>query len=105
MPLLLHGMAYEVPPEVCPMQQFEHLKAAELHCPRCRQLRPVRERLLLILPYAELYEYRCTACGQSLAQREVKAPPLSAALPHGVPLPRPGPVPRRPPRPPRGLLR
>ena len=88
------------------MQQFEHLRAAELHCPRCRQLRPVRERLLLVLPYAELYEYRCTVCAMSLASREVKAPPLSGALPRATVPPRPAPGQPRPrPRPPRGLLR
>jgi len=34
--------------------------------------RPVRERLLLVLPGAELHEYRCMACGMSLATREVR---------------------------------
>jgi hypothetical protein len=32
---------------------------------------PVRERLLLILPDKELYEYLCTGCAESLGQREV----------------------------------
>ena len=32
---------------------------------------PVRERLLLILPDKDLYEYLCTGCGESLGQREV----------------------------------
>ena len=54
--------------------QFEHLRASELHCPKCRKMQPVRERLLLILPHAELYDYRCTQCGESLGSREVKAP-------------------------------
>ncbi len=53
--------------------QFERLRASELYCPNCRKLQPVRERLLLVLPRAELYDYRCTACGASLGSREVKA--------------------------------
>ena len=32
---------------------------------------PVRERLLLILPEKDLYEYLCTGCGDSLGEREV----------------------------------
>jgi len=51
--------------------QFKNLRAAELHCPGCRTLRPVRERLLLVLPGAEMHEYRCVVCGISLATREV----------------------------------
>ena len=53
--------------------QFETLRASELYCPACRKLQPVRERLLLVLPQAELYDYRCTTCGLSLGSREVKA--------------------------------
>ncbi len=65
------------------MQQFESLKASELHCPKCRQLRPVRERLLLVLPTGELHAYRCVVCGKTLATREVKAAP-----PPGIVVPR-----------------
>jgi hypothetical protein len=54
--------------------QFDRLTASELYCPTCRKSQPVRERLLLILPRAELYEYRCLECGASLGSREVKAP-------------------------------
>ncbi|HOW96695.1 MAG TPA: hypothetical protein P5567_09360 [Kiritimatiellia bacterium] len=53
-------------------RQFENLTAAELYCPRCRAARPVRERLLLVLPQADLHEYRCAACGESCGTREVK---------------------------------
>ena len=53
--------------------QFENLRASELYCPTCRKLQPVRERLLLVLPHAELYDYRCITCGLSLGSREVKA--------------------------------
>ena len=34
---------------------------------------PVRERLLLILPDKELFDYLCTGCGSSVGQREVTA--------------------------------
>ena len=56
-------------------KQFESLSASELYCNRCRALRPVRERLLLILPSGELNAYRCTVCGETLGTREVKVPP------------------------------
>lgn len=60
------------------MQQFENLRASELYCPKCRKAQPVRERLLLVLPGSELYDYRCTVCGTSVGEREAKAPPLAA---------------------------
>ena len=56
-------------------KQFENLTASELYCNRCKALRPVRERLLLILPSGEIHAYRCTVCGETLGTREVKAPP------------------------------
>ncbi|MCF7839116.1 MAG: hypothetical protein K9N49_10865 [Candidatus Marinimicrobia bacterium] len=58
-----------------PMEQFSQLRASELYCPRCRVARPVRERLLLVLPHSELHDYRCTVCGESLGSREVIAAP------------------------------
>lgn len=54
---------------------FESLKASELFCDRCRLARPVRERLLLVLPDGELYEYLCAACGSSLGKRKVSGAP------------------------------
>ena len=62
------------------MQQFDQFRASELFCPKCRVARPVRERLLLVLPGSELYEYRCTACGTSVGEREAKAPPLAMQM-------------------------
>ena len=62
-------------------QQFERLTASELYCPTCRKSQPVRERLLLVLPRAEIYEYRCVQCGASLGSREVSAPPGVITLP------------------------
>lgn len=62
------------------MQQFESFRASELYCPKCKVSRPVRERLLLVLPGSELYDYRCTVCGTSVGEREAKAPPLAMQM-------------------------
>lgn len=50
---------------------FEDLTASALYCPRCKAAMPLRERLLLVLPDGELYEYRCTRCLTSLGTRKV----------------------------------
>ncbi len=34
---------------------------------------PVRERLLLVLPDKEIFDYLCTGCGSSVGSREVTA--------------------------------
>ena len=54
-------------------QQFENLTASSLYCDKCKASMPVRERLLLILPDKEIFDYLCTGCGASLGQREVTA--------------------------------
>jgi len=54
-------------------QQFESFTASSLYCEKCKAAMPVRERLLLILPDRELYDYLCTNCGASVGQREVTA--------------------------------
>jgi hypothetical protein len=54
-----------------PTPQFEQFQASMLMCNRCRVARPVRERLLLVLPDGELHEYLCSACGASLGTRKV----------------------------------
>ncbi len=56
-------------------EQFEEFQASVLFCGRCRQPRPVHERLLLILPEGELHEYLCSVCGDSVGSRKVEAPP------------------------------
>lgn len=53
------------------MKQFENLRASSLYCNRCKAAMPVRERLLLVLPDKEIYDYLCTVCGDSLGSREV----------------------------------
>ena len=54
-------------------------QASVLFCSRCRAPRPVRERLLLVLPDGELNEYLCAACGSSVGTRKVTAPPIVVA--------------------------
>jgi hypothetical protein len=54
-------------------QQFENFTASSLYCEKCRAAMPVRERLLLILPEKEIFDYLCTGCGSSVGQREVTA--------------------------------
>jgi hypothetical protein len=54
-------------------RQFDKFRASTLFCKRCGKATPVRERLLLVLPEKELFEYLCTACGESVGSREVSA--------------------------------
>ncbi len=62
-------------------EQFEEFQASVLFCGRCKQPRPVRERLLLLLPDDELHEYLCTACGSSVGSRKVQGPPPPLLVP------------------------
>ena len=63
------------PARAQPGGDFDEFQASELFCPRCRASQPVRERLLLVLPDGDLYEYLCAACGTSVGSRKVTAPP------------------------------
>ncbi len=54
-------------------QQFENFTASSLYCEKCKTAMPVRERLLLILPDKEVYDYLCTGCASSVGSREVTA--------------------------------
>ncbi len=54
-------------------QQFESFTASSLYCEKCKKAMPVRERLLLILPDKEVFDYLCTGCASSVGQREVTA--------------------------------
>jgi hypothetical protein len=53
--------------------QFENFTASSLYCEKCKTSMPVRERLLLILPDKEIYDYLCSGCASSVGQREVTA--------------------------------
>ena len=54
-------------------QQFENFTASSLYCQKCQATMPVRERLLLVLPDKELFDYLCTGCASSVGRREVTA--------------------------------
>lgn len=51
------------------MAQYSSFRASLLFCPTCRQATPTRERLLLVLPSGNLYEYLCTQCGTSTGSK------------------------------------
>ncbi len=56
-------------------KQFENFNALELFCPKCGRSMPVRERLLLVLPEGDKYEYLCARCGTSVGDKIVKGEP------------------------------
>jgi hypothetical protein len=64
---------HEPQPRQPQQSQFENFTASTLYCEKCRATTPVRERLLLVLPDKEIFDYRCTECGSSVGQREVTA--------------------------------
>lgn len=58
-----------VPPQAGPTDQFRSLNATLLFCPNCKEATPARERLLLVLPSGNKYEYRCAYCGTSTGEK------------------------------------
>jgi hypothetical protein len=48
---------------------YSDFTAAELYCPKCKQAMPVRERLLLVIPGGDVFDYTCSQCGTSLGRR------------------------------------
>jgi len=69
------GRRYGIPNHDGSQEQFENLNATSLYCPKCKAAMPVIERLLLILPDGELYEYKCRRCGTSLGERKITKKP------------------------------
>jgi hypothetical protein len=59
--------------ETMSQPQFENFTASSLYCEKCKAAMPVRERLLLVLPDREIFDYLCTGCGSSVGRREVTA--------------------------------
>lgn len=53
--------------------QFENFTASSLYCEKCKAAMPVRERLLLVLPDKEIFDYLCSGCASSVGQREITA--------------------------------
>ncbi len=65
-----HGMRPRRPPvPQAEPKQFESLRASLLFCPKCQTATPARERLLLVLPTGNLYEYNCAHCGTSTGSK------------------------------------
>ena len=56
-------------PQEDPNAQFRSLNASLLYCPTCREATPARERLLLVLPSGNRYEYVCSYCGTSTGEK------------------------------------
>ncbi len=48
---------------------YKDFTATELYCPKCKMAVPVRERLILVLPNADKYDYSCPNCGTSLGDK------------------------------------
>ncbi|HZN43748.1 MAG TPA: hypothetical protein VFB56_00370 [Nitrospiraceae bacterium] len=52
-----------------PSGQYDSFNASLLYCNTCKQATPTRERLLLVLPTGNLYEYLCAQCGASTGSK------------------------------------
>lgn len=63
---------------------FEQFNAALLYCDRCRKAMPVRQRLLLVLPDGELYDYTCQGCNQSVGSKTEKGGATALRSQRGV---------------------
>ncbi len=48
---------------------YKEFNATELYCPKCQQAVPVRERLLLVIPEGDKYEYLCGYCSTSVGTK------------------------------------
>ncbi len=57
------------PSQADPAAQFRSLNATLLFCPNCKEATPARERLLLVLPSGNKYEYVCSHCGTSTGEK------------------------------------
>jgi len=59
-------------------QSFDQFNATLLYCNKCGKAMPVRERLLLVLPDGELYDYTCQGCNSSVGSKTAHAGPRQA---------------------------
>lgn len=62
-------MARPTPAQRPDQKQYEAFHASLLYCPKCQEATPARERLLLVLPTGNLYEYLCAQCGTSTGSK------------------------------------
>lgn len=51
----------------------ENFVARTLYCANCKVTVPVKEKLLLVLPDGELYEYVCPQCGDVLGDKKTSS--------------------------------
>jgi predicted RNA-binding Zn-ribbon protein involved in translation (DUF1610 family) len=52
------------------MKQFDRFTASYLYCPKCGKAMPTREKLLLVLPDGDLYDFQCMGCGGSIGKKK-----------------------------------
>jgi len=53
-------------------ESFGEFNASLLYCNKCGQAMPVRQRLLLVLPDGEMYDYTCQRCNNSVGSKTEK---------------------------------
>ncbi len=53
-------------------ETFGSFRASSLYCQKCNQAVPVREKLLLVLPDGQLFDYLCIYCASSVGTRKEK---------------------------------
>lgn len=54
-------------------ESYGQFNASLLYCNKCGQAMPVRQRLLLVLPDGEMYDYTCQRCNNSVGSKTEKA--------------------------------
>ena len=54
-------------------ESYGEFNASLLYCNKCGRAMPVRQRLLLVLPDGDLYDYTCQACNTSVGSKTEKA--------------------------------
>ena len=54
-------------------ESYGEFNATLLYCNKCGRAMPVRQRLLLVLPDGELYDYTCQGCNSSVGSKTEKA--------------------------------
>ncbi len=51
-------------------REFKNFQVSSLYCPKCKQATEVREKLLLVLPDGNLFDYSCSLCGTSVGKKK-----------------------------------
>ena len=54
-------------------EYYGEFNASLLYCNKCGQAMPVRQRLLLVLPDGDMYDYTCQRCNNSVGSKTEKA--------------------------------